>query len=483
MNRAKHPLLIAISFSVFILLLAVQSIPAQVDDDARWDDGFGFSTSSQFPFTSVRAIAVNSSGLYVGGRAFPTDSMIVNGIVRWDGSKWSNVGGGVELCAGICLATVYALEVKGDDLYVGGNFLYAGGAQANKIARWDGSKWSSLGSGPVICDRFNDCIGVEAIAISGNDVYTVGNIITDVKQGGTILNINGFARWDGSQWSAVGGGVTGDGFSASINAIATNGSDTYVGGNFTLAGFTGVNHIARWDGSQWSQLGSGIDGCASCPPYVFTLATKGNDLYAGGRFNSAGAVPANNIAKWDGSSWHALGIGANGPVYKIAFNGDDIYVGGDFTSIGGVKANGIARYDGSKWSALGSGVNGRIQAIAFKDNEVYVGGVFTSAGGKTAYNFARWVGPAIVPPPPPPVILPKITGAEIVRKKLIVTGERFDQGAAILLNGERQKTKNDDENPAILLVAKKSGRKARPGDRLRVQNPDGKLSPEFIIAQ
>lgn len=64
-----------------------------------------------------------------------------------------------------------------------------------------------------------------------------------------------------------------------------------------------------------------------------------------------------------------------------------------------------------------------------------------------------------------------------------VTGERFDQGAVILLNGERQKTKNDDENPATLLIAKKSGKKARHGDRLQVQKPDGKFSPEFIIAQ
>ena len=134
------------------------------------------------------------------------------------------------------------------------------------------------------------------------------------------------------------------------------------------------------------------------------MAAKGNDLYVGGRFNSAGGVSANNIARWDGNSWHALGSGANGPVYKIAFNGDDIYVGGDFTSIDGVKANGIARFDGTKWSALGSGVSGRVQAIAFKDNEVYVGGAFTTAGGKTIYNFADGSALYIAPPPPPPPV-------------------------------------------------------------------------------
>jgi hypothetical protein len=80
-------------------------------------------------------------------------------------------------------------------------------------------------------------------------------------------------------------------------------------------------------------------------------------------------------------------------------------------------------------------------------------------------------------------LLPKITSISINRKKLIVAGELFEQGSSILLNGERQKTKNDEQNPTTLLIAKKSGKKARPGDRLQVQNPDGKLSPEFIITQ
>lgn len=497
MDRAKHSLLL---ISVFISLVAVQSLPAQtkvirtaslglmdetlpLDDDARWDEGFGFSTfDPEFPFVVVRAIAVNSSGVYIGGNTFPFSSTSASGIARWDGTSWSNLGGGVGLCPGICSSVVYALEAKGDDLYVGGNFSRAGDVQANRVARWDGSKWSALGDGIAIIDSFNDYLRVDAMALSGNDIYTVGNPITDVGISSIFLHIDGFVRWDGNKWSTAGGGVTGPAASVSLNAIAINDSDIYVGGHFAIAGFTAVNHIARFDGSVWHALGSGIDGCASCTPQVFTLAAKGNDLYVGGRFNSAGGLQANNIARWDGNSWHAVGSGANGPVYKIAFNGDDIYVGGDFTSIDGVKANGIARFDGTKWQGLGSGVGGRVHAIAFKDNEVYVGGAFTTAGGKTIYNVARWIGPAIVTPPPP-VLLPKITGISINRKKLIVAGELFEQGSSIILNGERQKTKNDEQNPTTLLIAKKSGKKARPGGRLQVQNPDGKLSPEFIITQ
>jgi len=43
------------------------------------------------------------------------------------------------------------------------------------------------------------------------------------------------------------------------------------------------------------------------------------------------------------------------------------------------------------------------------------------------------------------------------------------------------KTVNDAEQPTMVLVAKKSGKKVKPGDRLQVQNRDGKLSPDFIV--
>ncbi|HKS41932.1 MAG TPA: hypothetical protein VJX74_15055, partial [Blastocatellia bacterium] len=237
MNRAKRSLLLAISLSVFMSLVVVQSLPAQtklihttspglmdetlpLDDDARWDDGFGFSTVNQLPFIMVRAIAVNSSGLYVGGSTmFFFDLPVINGIARWDGNSWSDVGGGVELCPSICYGAVYALEAKGDDIYAGGSFINAGGVRANFIARWDGSKWSALGNGISIITSSNDYVGVNAIALSGNNVYTVGNPITDVG-GGRFLHLDGFVRWDGSNWSTVGGGITGSANTASLNAIA-----------------------------------------------------------------------------------------------------------------------------------------------------------------------------------------------------------------------------------------------------------------------
>ena len=42
---------------------------------------------------------------------------------------------------------------------------------------------------------------------------------------------------------------------------------------------------------------------------VYALAVSGMDVYAGGDFTTAGGVSASRIAKWDGTSWSALGHG------------------------------------------------------------------------------------------------------------------------------------------------------------------------------
>jgi cysteine-rich repeat protein len=69
--------------------------------------------------------------------------------------------------------------------------------------------------------------------------------------------------------------------------------------------------------------------------------------------------------------------------------GTDLYVGGWFTTAGGVSANHIAKWDGSTWSALGSGAYD-VRALAVGGTDLYVGGWFTTAGGKPSSNFAIW---------------------------------------------------------------------------------------------
>lgn len=77
---------------------------------------------------------------------------------------------------------------------------------------------------------------------------------------------------------------------------------------------------------------------------------------------------------------------------------------------------------------------------------------------------------------------PEITSTSRSGKKVFVYGVNFDSGSVILLNGEKQKTLYDDANPRTVLIGKKVGRWAVPGDRLQVRTSTGALSAEYTYA-
>ena len=70
---------------------------------------------------------------------------------------------------------------------------------------------------------------------------------------------------------------------------------------------------------------------------------SGSDVYAGGLFTTAGGRAANYTAKWDGSNWTALGSGMNSHVFALVVSGNDLYAGGSFTTAGGKVSSYMAR--------------------------------------------------------------------------------------------------------------------------------------------
>ena len=178
-----------------------------------------------------------------------------------------------------------------------------------------------------------------ALALAGTD--STLEIFT--KAGG--ITVNYIAKWDGAAWSALGTGAANPLTTPTVNALAVSGSNLYAGGFFaTLDGVT-VNGIAKWDGTSWSALGSGIGGVVGfcCNDHVSALATTGNDLYAGGQFSKIGDVSANGIAKWDGTNWSALGPGFD-YVYALGLSGTNLYAGGEGY---------VVKWNGASWTMIG----------------------------------------------------------------------------------------------------------------------------------
>ncbi|MFN8469804.1 MAG: PxKF domain-containing protein [Caldilineaceae bacterium] len=343
---------------------------------AKWN-GSSWSDVSGGMDNPVTALAFDAGGsLYAGGSFINAGGTTAKYIARWNGSSWSDVGGGMSAAV-----NALALDSSGN-LYAGGAFITAGGVPANRVAKWNGSSWSSLGSGTNNGTGSN----VNALVVDGSGKLYAGGLF--LAAGG--LTARYVAMWDGSSWSTLGSG-TNNGTSNSVNAFALGGSGKlYVAGQFDTAGAATVSRIAIWNGSSWSALGLGMQN--SVLSFAFD---GGGNLYASGGFAHAGGVPVKGITEWNGSGWSPLGSGyeVNGS-NALAFDGNgNLYTGGSFTKAGGLTANFIAKWNGTAWSPLGTGMNSFVYALAVDSaGNLYAGGSFTNAGGTAANRIAMWNG-------------------------------------------------------------------------------------------
>ncbi|MFH1748426.1 MAG: hypothetical protein ABIG44_15440, partial [Planctomycetota bacterium] len=395
-----------------IVLLVMSTAPhvwAQCPLD--WTAGFGASGLTG----DVNSLAVFDDGsgpaLYVGGWFEVADDCQFAYFLRWDGQSWSlpeDRPNGMSFDLG-----VYDLG-SGPALYAGGVFYQAGGIQTRNVACWDGESWYALGSGVS-----GDVFALEAFDDgSGPALYAGGRFNA---AGGVAAK--SIAKWDGQEWSALEGNLWHMDLYPEVYALAVyddgNGPALYVAGKFMRAGGVDAYNIAKWDGVSWSDVGVGLGGVGGSPR-VNALAVyddgNGPGLYAGGRFEVAGQVYANYVARWDGQSWEPLGDGIGGTgdevntlvVHQSAGAKRPIlYVGGQFTSAGDIEANYVACWDGVEWSSLGNGVEGgmfpEVTVLATFDPPgpdgpgLYVGGEFVIADGVLAPRVARWDGVAFSP--------------------------------------------------------------------------------------
>src|SRR5262249_1344947 len=122
--------------------------------------------------------------------------------------------------------------------------------------------------------------------------------------------VNHIARWDGSAWHPLADGTEAGTSSVdgSVKSLTFIGTDLYVGGRFPTASGVFVNNVARWDGSGWSPLGGGLGDPSDTSVTVGALIASGGDLYAGGLFDIADGMDANGIARWRDERWEPLGI-------------------------------------------------------------------------------------------------------------------------------------------------------------------------------
>ena len=295
------------------------------------------------------------------------------------GTTWTSIGS----VDGSVNASIVFDDGTGPALYIGGAFGVAGGVTAPRVARWNGSTWTSVGCGLGPAGST-----VNAFAVmddgTGPSLYAAGTFAHECAGGTTLDRV---ARWNGSAWVPVGAGLPTlwAGHPPVVNALTVHDAGTgprlYAGGHFESQSGLGVSLVWSFDGTQWSPTPPVGSPYAGANPYrVLTLASyddgAGAKLYAGGDgFSVFGA--GRSVAVLGSSGWQGVDGGLatpNGaalPVVRRLAPIDDgfggaLYAAGSFHYAGATRSYGMARFGPSSGNGvcLGAAATGNVAAQA-----------------------------------------------------------------------------------------------------------------------
>ena len=297
----------------------------------------------------------------------------MNLIGAYDGRVWRPIGEGLGTeghVDALCVADTTGVGSPAPGIYAGGVYRFAG-ELARVLSHWDGSAWRDMPGiwGPIYELTMFDEDGPgpdEPSLFVGGGIAELAGVVKP-----------GLVRWDGTTFSLVGGSLRpfprGSCYVQAMTVFDDDGPGPrppalYVAGWFQTAGGLVVNNIARWDGRNWEALGLGLDGGIRALA-VFDADADGPErpmLYAGGQFRTPSGWSSAWLSRWDGQQWsEAPGYDGGGVTALHVFDDDGdgpnrpaLFVGGFFNTVNGVNSRGVIKWDGRQWLSLDGGLAG-----------------------------------------------------------------------------------------------------------------------------
>jgi hypothetical protein len=226
-------------------------------------------------------LTVFDSLLVVGGTFIEAGGTDAAGLAAWDGERFIDLGAN--------LRPIWTDDdddrviVKGTTVFE--HDLVVGGWCDPSVARWvDRTAWTPL--------RCLDPGRVEAVIAWNDDLIVAFWLALNCdSQQWEISEYTDLAVWGGTEWLPFADPALPHD-SDEVLDFAVYRNDLIAGGRFPAIGGTDASNIARWDGTAWSPLGGGLDDD------VLGFHVFEGDLWVAGDFEYADSIESRSVARW-----------------------------------------------------------------------------------------------------------------------------------------------------------------------------------------
>jgi len=250
---------------------------------AKWNGTFWDTilNSSEIALTYTEKDRI----LYIGGTFdyWGGDSTYM--IKKYDGTHFT---GEIPYCFSGGGNSINAMAFYRDTLYVAGYYDLLSCYGLGSLGKWDGTAFLLVS--PEFANDGGNC-NIQAMVEFQGELYV----------GGYFLQSHGYAgnfimKWNGTSFSSVGTGMNNR-----VRCMKVYNNKLYVGGDFTSAGGLASNCVAMWDGSNWHSMTTDtFDVVTGASPSVEAMAVYHDTLIIGGYFKSInGDTTCRRVAKYN----------------------------------------------------------------------------------------------------------------------------------------------------------------------------------------
>jgi hypothetical protein len=295
-------------------------------------------------------------------------------------------------------------DEESDRLYVAGDMstMYQDSLQVHGITYWKDGLWHTVGTG--VTDPSGGLVRpIRTIVMYDSALVAVGEFDKMGDAPGTAH----CAQYRNDAWTALGVDTPVQSLPTGLYVI----EDTlHMLGWFDTVGTQVIHKWAKWDGEQWSAGGANepiINQTQACARYQ-------GDYYVGGNFYTQNGI--NDLAKWEGGAWHALGPGLLGDpwVWDLMVYNDLLWVAGNFYSNAGNAASGLMAWNGTNWLNMFPQIHfiSQCRDLTIINGQLFFSGPFLVQGLTGEFRIGKFDGQTLCILGGPGVVAGRITGSQ-----------------------------------------------------------------------